>query len=437
MKQENLKQMMKEKLPGKVFHLLENTGKIAEKEGYSAYLVGGMVRDLLLGVENLDIDITVEGEGIAFAEKLAKRLSGRVQGKTRFGTAVVTFPGRLKVDVATARSEYYEHPAALPEVRSSSLREDQFRRDFTINAMSIRLNPEDFGILIDFFGGRKDLEKRIIRALHKGSFLDDPTRIFRAVRFAERYRFKIEKRTETLIKKAVKLAMFDELTIERLRDELVLIFSEKKPLRAIEKMAELHELKFIHPRIRFNKGLKKLLAGVEETLIWFKDSFPNEKMIPWLIYFAALLDQLTPKEVKTTCRRFHLSRKNEEKIIKGRKGVAKRLKELSKKEELKPSRIYRQLEDLPLETLLLLMARTEKVARERIVFYLNELRQIKSKVSGKELLELGLKPGPQFARILKNLLYARLDGRVRTKRDEMKYVKKYLDNLTRTGQTVN
>ncbi|MCD5397653.1 hypothetical protein LR003_01800, partial [candidate division NPL-UPA2 bacterium] len=382
MKQENLSQLMKSRLSGKVFRLLEAVGKLAEKKGCSAYLVGGMVRDILLGVENLDIDITVEGEGIVFAEELASHLSGRVQGKTRFGTAVVTFPGRLKVDVAMARSECYKYPAALPEVQASSLKEDQWRRDFTINAMSIKLNPGEFGALIDFFGGEKDLKEGVVRALHEGSFLDDPTRIFRAVRFAERYGFKIEKHTKGLIKKAVKLAMFDELTIERLRDELVLIFNEKKPVRAIEKMAELHELEFIHPRIRFNKELRKLLKAVEETLIWFKDSFPEKKIAPWFLYFAALLDQLTLGEVRSTCRRFRLSQKNEEKIVKGKKGVPGKLKELSKKGKLKPSRIYKQLEDLPLEALLLFMARAGKIAGERTAFYLSELRQVRPKMSG-------------------------------------------------------
>lgn len=425
MEQENLRQLMKSRLSGKVFRLLEAVGKLAEKKGYSAYLVGGMVRDLLLGAENLDIDITVEGEGIDFAGELAGHLSGRVQGKTRFGTAVVTFPGRLKVDVATARRECYEYPAALPKVWASSLREDQFRRDFTINAMSIKLNPAAFGTLIDFFGGEKDLRGGVIRALHEGSFLDDPTRIFRAVRFAERYGFRIEEHTEDLIKEAVKLAMFNELTIERLRDELVLIFNEKKPVRAIGKMAELHELEFIHPRIRFNKELSKFLKEVEKTLIWFKDSFPEEKIFPWFLYFAALLDQLTLREVRITCRRFHLSQKNEEKILKGKEGVSGKLKELSKKGKLKPSQIYRQLEGLPLEALLLFMARAGKIARERTVFYLSELRQARPQMSGNDLKKLGLKPGPQFATILKRLLYARLDGQMKTKEDEIEYVNKF------------
>ena len=435
MKRKNVKQLMKSLLPGKVFRLLEAVGETAGEKGYSAYLVGGMVRDILLGEENLDIDIAVEGEGIVFAEELAGRLSGRVQGKTRFGTAVVTFPGRIKIDIATTRSEYYEHPAALPEVRrSSSLRDDQFRRDFTINAMSIRLNPGKFGDLIDFFGGEKDLKEGVIRALHEESFLDDPTRIFRAVRFAERYGFKIEKHSESLIKKAVESAMFDELTIERLRDELVLIFSEKKPIKAIGKMAKLHELKFIHPRIKFNNNLRKLVEEVGKTLAWFKDSFPGEKITaPWLIYFAALLDELTLKEISTTCRRFHLSRKNEERIVRGKKGVTKKMKALSKKEQLKPSRIYRQLEDLPLESLLLLMAKAKEESRERITFYLRELRSVKPKMNGHELQKLGLEPGPRFAKILKKLLYARLDGRLRTKEDEIEYVRRHFAVQAKRG----
>lgn len=427
--------MMKSHFPGKVFRFLEVVGRLAEKKGYAAYLVGGMVRDLLLGVENLDIDITVEGEGIAFAKELADHLSGRVQGKTRFGTAVVTFPGRLKVDVATARSECYEYPASLPKIQASSLREDQWRRDFTINAMSIKLNPEEFGVLLDFFGGKNDLKRGTIRALHKKSFLDDPTRIFRAVRFAERYGFKIEKYTEELIKEAVKSAIFDELTIERLKNELILIFNDKKPLRAIEKMAELHELKFIHPRLRLNKELRKLLKGVEEALIWQRNSLPEIKIVPWLLYLATLLDQLTLGEVRATCQRFRLSQKNEEKIIQGKRGKVKKMKELSKKGKLLPSQIYKYLEGLPPEALLLFRARAEKEARERITFYLNELRPLKVQMNGNDLQELGLKPGPQFTEILKSLLYARLDSQIKTKQDEIKYVRKgYLENRSRPRQ---
>ena len=425
----NLKALIEEKTSHRVLRIVSVAGEVAQEMDYSAYLVGGVVRDLFLGVENLDVDITVEGDGIAFAKKLAEHLSGRVKGITRFGTAIVTLRGGFKVDVATARQEYYERPAALPIVEASSIREDQFRRDFTINAMAIKLNPGEFGKLIDSFGGERDLKKGVVRALHDGSFIDDPTRIFRAVRFSERYQFKIDEWTKKLIKQATDLAMFDELTIERVRDELVLIFSEKNPVRAIKKMAELHELKFIHPRIKFNKQLRKLLGNLKEALNWFRSSFPKEKPSQWLIYFSALLHGLTVKEARATCQRFHLSRQNEEKAIKSKEGISRKLRELGK-ERLRMSQICGQLEDLPLESLLVVMARAGGgIVRERISLYLRELRQVRLKVTGDDLKELGLKPGPQFAKLLKKTLIAKLDGSLKTKRDELNYVK---TNISKT-----
>ena len=426
----NIKGVMEDRLPKKVVQALKAAGEVAEGMDYSAYLVGGLVRDLLLGVENLDVDITVEGEGIAFAEKLAQRLSGRVKGITRFGTAIVTLRGGFKIDVATARREYYERPAALPTVQKSSIREDQFRRDFTINAMAIKLNPGEFGKLIDFFAGERDLKRGVVRALHKKSFLDDPTRIFRAVRFSERYQFKIDEGTKDLIKQATNLAMFDELTIERVRDELVLILSEENPARAIKKMAELHELKFIHPRIKLNKQLRKLLGNLEEVLSWFRSSFPKEKPSPWLIYFSALLRGLTLKEARAACQRFHLSRKDEEKVIKGKEGVSRKLRELGK-EKPRPSQIYLQLESLPLESLLVVMARASRIVRERISLYLRELRRARLKVTGDDLKELGLRPGPKFAELLKKTLIAKLDGSLKTKEDELNYVKMNISRMRR------
>ncbi len=424
----SIKGIMEERLLKKVMQVLKAAGEVAEGMGYSAYLVGGLVRDILLDVENLDVDMTVEGEGIAFAKKLAQRLSGRVKGQTRFGTAIVTFRGGFKVDVATARQEHYERPAALPTVEASSIREDQFRRDFTINAMAIKLNPGEFGKLIDFFGGERDLRRRVVRALHDGSFIDDPTRIFRAVRFSERYQFKIDEWTKDLIKQATNLAMFDKLTIERVRDELVLILSEKNPVRAIKKMAELHELKFIHQGIKLNKQLRKVLGNLEEVLNWFRSSFPKEKCEQWLIYFSALLHGLTLKEARATCQRFHLSRKDEEKVIKSKEGASRKRRELGK-EKLSPSQIYHQLEKLPLESLLVVMARADRIVRERISLYLRELRSIRLKVTGDDLKELGLKPGPQFAKLLKKTLIAKLDGSLKTKRDELNYVKMNISKI--------
>jgi len=421
----NLLSEMERVFPPRVISLLYRIGEIAEGRGQNVYLVGGVVRDLLLGVKNLDIDVSVEGEGIEFARELAQQLTGWVKAETRFGTAIVTFRGLPKVDVATCRREYYHSPGALPEVISSSIKNDLYRRDFTINAMAVKLNPAKIGELVDFFGGRSDLKKGIVRTLHDRSFLDDPTRIFRAVRFAVRYNFCIETYTESLIKEATERAIFSDLTIERVRDELVHIFNEESVQQAIKKMAELHELKFIHPEIKFNPETEALLGELEEVISWFQNSFRGEKIKKWLIYFIALLDELTIDETKATLKRFHLSEKQTKETVRIKKSAPEKLMALGKKES-KPSEIYEQLKGLSIELLLFLMAKARGVARQRILLYLTKLRHVRLTIGGEDLKRAGLLPGPKFATILNNVLLAKLDGCLETRKDELRYVNSYI-----------
>lgn len=214
--------------------LLKYIGDCAKATGYRAFLVGGTVRDIILGRDNLDLDITVEGDArppegvnarsgaaIKLGEALAKELDGRLIAHKMFGTCSLTLKNKLKIDFATARRETYELPAALPKVEPSSLEDDLARRDFTINAMAVSLNKEDFGQLIDFFGGRKDLAKGIIRVMHDKSFIDDPTRIFRAIRFEKRFKFAIDKHTFQLIEEAIKKGMLGKLSKYRIKKEAV------------------------------------------------------------------------------------------------------------------------------------------------------------------------------------------------------------------------
>ncbi|MDZ4383153.1 MAG: CBS domain-containing protein, partial [Thermodesulfovibrionia bacterium] len=190
----NLSSTMKAKFPKEIFEILRLSGEVAKELNFSAYLVGGSVRDLLRGEANFDIDIVIEGDGIIFAQALGKKLKAKVKTHQRFGTAVV-ITDTLKFDVATARTEYYESPGALPKVEMSSIKKDLYRRDFTINTLAIKLNPENFGQLIDFFGGQRDLKEKTIKILHNLSFIEDPTRAFRAIRFSERFGFKLSKHT--------------------------------------------------------------------------------------------------------------------------------------------------------------------------------------------------------------------------------------------------
>ncbi|KPK25173.1 MAG: prohead protease, partial [Desulfobacterales bacterium SG8_35_2] len=222
----NVNSLMIEILNKETIVLLRTIGETAAANGYTAYAVGGFVRDLLLHIKNLDLDIVVEGDGIEFAKILARQLGGTVRTHEKFSTALVIMPDGFNIDVATARLEYYEYPASMPTVELSSLKLDLYRRDFTINAMAINLNPEKFGTLVDFFNCQTDIKERRIRILHNLSFVEDPTRIFRAIRFEQRMGFSIGIHTEKMLKNAVKMNLFNRFFGRRCFTELKLIFTE-------------------------------------------------------------------------------------------------------------------------------------------------------------------------------------------------------------------
>lgn len=225
------------KIPQEISGLLKCVGQIADRHNVRAYAVGGLVRDLLLDRKNLDIDIVVEGDAIVLAKEFAKGFGKTPKVHKQFGTAIVKLSA-LRVDFATARKEVYKKPAAYPKVNPGSVRDDLFRRDFTINAMAISLNRGSFGRLLDFFGGMNDLNGKRIRALHNVSFFDDPSRCLRAIRFEQRYSFKIEKDTKTLMDEAISLGMLDKLNKGRLKKEFILMAGEEEPLRCIKRLCE-------------------------------------------------------------------------------------------------------------------------------------------------------------------------------------------------------
>ena len=204
----NVIKFLQERLSERLLNILKTIGEVANESGYGAYVVGGFVRDLFLYRSDEDVDIVIEGDGIAFAKKYAKLEGARIHTYEKFGTAVIIFPDGYKIDVASARLEYYKFPAALPIVEMSSIKLDLYRRDFTINTLAVQLNPDKFGILIDFFSARKDIKERIIRVLHNLSFVEDPTRVFRAIRFEQRFDFTIGKLTRGLIANAVSMNFF-------------------------------------------------------------------------------------------------------------------------------------------------------------------------------------------------------------------------------------
>lgn len=415
----DIRARVNERVPKHLLSRLKAVGDTAEEQGVSAYLVGGMVRDLLLGRPNLDVDVVVEGDGIAFARAFGYKLGATVKVHERFGTAILVFPDGFKLDLATARTEYYEYPTALPTVERSSIKKDLYRRDFTINTLAIRLNTRAFGELIDYYGGQRDLNEKTIRVLHSLSFVEDPTRAFRAVRFEHRFGFRLGKETLALIKGAVKMELFHRLSGARLCQELILLFSEDKPRHAAARLADLDLLQFIHPSLRWGPHLQTLLQGVEEVLDWYRLSFLDREMEGWLVYLMALLDMLSASAVKETLDRIQLPERHADKVRKSKGGLDSVLRTLARDPAPLPSETYRTLTELSDESLLLLMAkaRSESVKRQ-VSAYLTTYQHIRPALTGEDLKGMGLKPGPQYRRILERLRDARLDDEVRSVEDE-------------------
>ena len=437
----NLEGLLSERLPERILKLLDEAGEVADRLGFSAFLVGGFVRDLLLRIENLDIDIVIEGDGILFAEKFAERLSGRVKSHKKFGTAVVIIPslpplekggrGEFKIDIATARMEYYEHPAALPIVEMSSLKNDLYRRDFTINTLAISLNKKGAWKLIDFFGGQRDLKERAIRVLHNLSFVEDPTRVFRAIRFEQRFNFSIGKQTMTLLEGAVKKDLFNRLSGSRVYLELVLMLKEREPVKMVKRMQELSLLKFIHPKIIYSDSMKELFLNIGETISWHHLLFIGSEAEGWFIYLMGLLDDLKDEDVLDVCRRLSISEHYKNKLLTSRSQIKEAYQELfsSGTNTFKSSQIYDVLHPLLLEALLFMMA---KVPQERIKkaisLYLTKLRSVKIDITGDDIVGMGIERGPEVGSILKAVRDAKLDGFIKDKKDEIEFVKKELQN---------
>ncbi|MBI2251471.1 MAG: CBS domain-containing protein [Armatimonadetes bacterium] len=415
------------KLPYFIQKILKHCGKIADKLNLNVYAVGGFVRDLLLGVENLDIDLVVEGDGIFYAQELAKSLKAKIKTHEKFKTALI-FLKNFKIDIASSRIEFYTRPAALPEVLGSSLKQDLYRRDFTINAMAINLNQNNFGKLIDFFGGRKDLKQGIVRVLHNLSFIDDPTRIFRAIRFEKRYQFKMDYHTESLLKNALRIKIFNSLTNERIREEIILILSELKPIPAIKRMEELKILKLIHPDIHLYPKIIEILEKITNLLIQYQQIIKEEKIKSWLIYFLALISQIEIKQIQEIVKKYKVSKQEMNKLSFDKQKIANIFRSLINR-DLTNSEIYRLLENLPLEVIFYLIARTNfLLIKQRINNYLIKFRKFKFLIKGADLIKWGYSPSKFYKDALKYLQNCQLNGLIKTKKDAKNLLKEYIRN---------
>ncbi|MDE3089038.1 MAG: CBS domain-containing protein [Chloroflexota bacterium] len=426
---EDMAKRLEKWLPPELLALLRDASAAARELGFSVYIVGGFVRDLLLNQPNLDLDLVVEGDAIALAKQLAKKRGGRVHGHTRFGTAKWILKEEMKeergkrkernlssllsplssLDFTTARTEFYAHPSALPEVETSSIKQDLRRRDFTINTLAICLDPDRYGQLLDPFGGEADLQRGLIRVLHNLSFVEDPTRILRAARFEQRFGFKIEPRTETLVGDA--LDMLHRVSGERLRHELTLIFQESEPEKALARLAELGVLRAIFPPLEFTDWHAARFRAARE----------NDCPKP-LTYFALLVYLLSQAEAREFAQRLKLPNAAEETIA----------QLLALREEASPwlsqpqapSAIYRLLEEYSDAALAVFALATDDAqVRERVALFRTRLRAIAPELTGDDLKRMGIPTGPQYREILARLRAARLDGEISSRAEEERLVR--------------
>ncbi|OGX43797.1 MAG: hypothetical protein A3G38_04355 [Omnitrophica WOR_2 bacterium RIFCSPLOWO2_12_FULL_51_8] len=439
-----------DKLPQDIRSLIYLVRDTAAKKNISAYLVGGFVRDLLLGVENLDLDIVAESDAIGLAGEFARRIgAAEVVRHKRFGTATVRIRPGFKVDTfaapkprgkptplsinhersrridfSTARKEFYPAPARLPEVSPGNLRDDLFRRDFTINAMAVSIARDSFGRLVDFFGGKADLEQKKIRILHDLSFRDDPTRILRAVRFEQRYNFRIEPGTLRRLKEAVKLKALFDAGPHRLRGELILSLKERSPLKGIKRLSGLAGLQFISPGLKFPAGAQELMRAIAKEIAWFKERYPRRRELDsWLVYCLGLLDPLSLRAVAGVCAKFAFRRGEEKRILDYKKINHKFAADLRKYRQ-RPSRIFALLEPLAYEVTIAVKAKyRDRPIQEAIADFFEIYNGICIAVGGDDLCRLGLSPGPAYRKIFSKVLSAKLDGRIKSKEEELSLIR--------------
>ncbi|MBC8434237.1 MAG: CBS domain-containing protein [Desulfobacterales bacterium] len=423
----DIARFMKERLSRRIIDILKSIGTKAKENGFDAYIVGGFVRDLFLYRTNEDLDIVIEGDGIAFAHEYAKTVKARIHAYEKFGTAVIIFPDGFKIDVASARIEYYKFPAALPTVEMSSIKLDLFRRDFTVNTLAIQLDPDKFGTLIDFFQAQKDLKEKTIRVLHNLSFVEDPTRVFRAIRFEQRFGFTIGKLTSGLIANAVKMDFFRRLSGRRVFSELRQILGEENPTSAIIRLHEYDLLHVIHPSITLTKELVALFNSVKKVLSWHDLLFLEESYMKWTVYFLALIRHCDQETTHGICRRIELAPRYIDIFIKERFEADRCLYWMERHLPLSNSTLYHQLKGFRIELALYMMAETKSEnVKKSISYYFTRLRHIQSSVTGKDLIKMGLDPGPIFKEILQAVLDAKLNGRLKTRNDELGFVKDYV-----------
>ncbi|MDO8491267.1 MAG: hypothetical protein Q7T04_04555 [Dehalococcoidia bacterium] len=407
----SLSSLIEKQFAGERLGAIREVAERAAGQGLRVYLVGGVVRDLLLGRQIVDIDIVVEGDALALARALAETKGWQITGHQRFGTAKLRRDGTT-LDLATARLETYSKPGTLPDVRPGAIADDLRRRDFTINTMAIEVTPTHFGDIIDTHGGQADLRQKLVRILHPQSFIDDPTRIFRAIRYEQRLGFRLEAETEKLLRRDV--SWLGQVSGDRLRHELELVLKEEAPETALRRAGDLGVLREVHPGLAGNGWLTER----------FESARRNGSASTGL--YLALLAYPPQADVESLIARLRL-RREVARVLRDTQALRRDLQGLAHP-EMRPSAAYALLQRYSMIAVrACLLASDDCLVKERLTKYLDEWRYVKSLLTGDALGKLGVPKGEGVGQVLEELRRARLDGEVETVEQEMALVRKWLE----------
>jgi tRNA nucleotidyltransferase (CCA-adding enzyme) len=399
-------------LPSTLARALAAVVEVAEGQGRTLYLVGGCVRDLALGRDLMDVDVVAEGEVGSLAVTAASALGARWVAHGEFGTWTLEANG-ARVDLAMARAETYARAGALPRVRPASVEEDLARRDFTINALALGLCGPERGRLLDPFGGWEDLRRGLVRVLHQRSFIDDATRILRAVRYAARLGFRLE--TQTLFALRRDASYLDTISGARLRQELLRLLAEERPETALLLCERLGVLAAVHPALRFDRRLAAAFRSARR-----RGPLPGPEL-----YLALLGTPVSPEQAGAVARRLVLSRR-ERRALEGAAVLGRVIGELGQP-RLRPSQVVGLLEAYPEPSLWAWsLAAPSPTVRRRLRRHLECWRYVKSSLDGRALQRLGLARGPLMGEATRMLRTARLDGQVRSRKGEVAAVRRLL-----------
>ena len=430
LRRKNVKAIMVESFPADLITVFKNLGELADELVVNIFLVGGVVRDLMLRRSNLDIDIVVEGDGMALARAYSQRYGGRCHCHEPFRTAVILSEEGYKIDIASTRMEYYDAPATLPIVEKSSLKVDLYRRDFTINTLVVSLNRKNYGEMRDYFGAGRDLKEHSIRVLHNLSFVEDPTRIFRAIRFEQKFSFSIGRQSLHLINNAIKVGFVRRLSGFRILHELQLICAEPDPLPIFARIGEFKLWGEIFPELKNQVKVKQRqtrLMAAKEVVSWYEFLFLKEKLEVWRVYFLCFLDRMSAGQAHYCALRLGLDENASRHFVSLRRRGIEAAAELGRLcgdgKNFRASELCALLDGLPLEILLYIMAGHEsRKVKKALSSYLTRLQFIEIEIDGHDLIAAGLKPGPHFKEILDKVRDARLDGEVNNRQEELDMV---------------